>query len=82
MTPAPDITRPCLLSEAEVRELCRHKPDKWPVALAQLRNAGFPEPDPILGLYYGPAIKAFFDRRHMIDDRKFVYRPDGEENFG
>lgn len=54
------------------------------VMLAQLDMQGFPKRDPAVNLWWGPAVKAFFDRRSGLLETTAMTAAssvDGEENW-
>ena len=76
----PDLTKPGYVFDINLQALFRLNDQEWEIAMIQLMSEGFPEPDPIIGGWYGPAVKAFLDRRHMMA-AKAPARIDGEEKW-
>ena len=59
-------------------------PDKtkaWDGIASVLERRGFPQIDPLFGGRYWPAVKAFLDRRHGLNNTTPAAAPDGEENW-
>lgn len=52
--------------EDEIAALCRLSGSAWGIVRQRLERSGFPKPDPVVGMYWSPAVRAFFDRRHGV----------------
>lgn len=52
-------------------------------AIRELERQGFPQPDPLFGKRYFPAVKRFLDQRHGLSvNSPAPLKPDGAENWG
>lgn len=77
------MTDPLYLPDRQIaaRLLGRHA-GEWPVYIAAWERAGMPAADPVTGLRYWPAIRAWFDLRHGLGGEACVSLvPDGVEDF-
>jgi hypothetical protein len=75
------ITR--FLTKQDIGALVNKRGPNLDVTLQRLEADGFPRPDPIIGDWWGPAVKAFFDRRAGLGEpqQPTAVRADGEENW-
>lgn len=53
----------------------------WDGIATVLERRGFPKKDPTFGGRYWPAVKAYLDRRHGLNQADTVTNADGEENW-
>jgi hypothetical protein len=53
----------------------------WHMLVAGLNHRGMPQPDPITGRRYWPAVRAFLDRRAGLTETVAPPTVDGKETF-
>ena len=54
---------------------------EWKDRVKMLERSGLPQIDPVMGGRYGPAVKAFFDRRHGLTDKTIPTKADQPERW-
>ena len=54
---------------------------RWRSLAMILERQGMPQIDPLMGGRYGPAVKAFFDRRAGLSERTVPSRADQPESY-
>lgn len=53
----------------------------WPLIAASLELDGLPKVDPLTGRRYWPAVRAFLDRRHGLNEHVLPVSVDGVERW-
>lgn len=75
-----DLASAAFVTEADLAAACGLNGVDWQVAKLALRREGLPEPDPIIGAYWTPAVRAFFDKRAGLDVQSAL-KVDGKEKW-
>lgn len=74
--------RTLFVSDAELIKMLGCSERKGRAAIRFLEREGFPQPDPLFGGRYFPAILAFLDRRYGLDAKSSLpLAPDGAETW-
>ncbi len=73
---------PLYISDAELIAHLNIGERKARAAIRELERQGFPQPDPLFGKRYFPAVKQFLDRRYgLAANSQTPLTPDGAENW-
>lgn len=73
---------PLYLSDAELIERLNCGEKRGRAAIRAMEREGFPQPDPLIGKRYFPAVKRFLDVRNGLAPNSHAgFAPDGEEHW-